>query len=622
MSGMLSSTAVKIHEDMQNQLLMNKQTEAAAAMAKRALAEETAARNAHRVTAVIVFKDPGMNLNLAMRSVGKRSFIREVLIVHDLGGISNSMPKEWSDPPNNVYGKPVKYLPRRGDRKELLKFDACASDADPRNDVCYYQSSTRDTSNYLESLYTSFLRAPHVLHTSVGATTLYSDLQLTFREDAFGIDAGFAYLKAGAFFRRKYASEFIGDPLVAKFDSKKSEDAMPDLETAADSYFSLWLNRPHCELANDIIPYKRDINEPMRYERNAFARRTVLKEAHIAALKKLLSTALVTKMTSPFRLFAPKFAAMRPGFTPPKSQDPAASAPAAVASSGVTSKPTRRNTASGDASEGSQGGRSRRRRKGSGESSGARRLLDVASSGSEAAKFDKGHFASRGADVKGFPGKSAVSENGAGLSLLLSPNSISPFSSIFRGLTKKPNVTHLQRPDGYSSCHDDRCILITNIPPFDPPTEVKAFAATSKLQSLLERDTPGPNCELFRAHQYHFAVDNNADTQWVTTNANVSEGDYFGLDMLRLKKDLKNITLTVAHPFQSHLSLEVSMRGNSWYPITGYSSSHLKGSWKGKAVSAFTYDVSEALSASWKQAFGKAKKKPEKSQEIERPNTW
>ena len=22
-------------------------------------------------------------------------------------------------------------------------------------------------------------------------------------------------------------------------------------------YFSLWLNRPHCELANDIVPYKR-----------------------------------------------------------------------------------------------------------------------------------------------------------------------------------------------------------------------------------------------------------------------------------------------------------------------------------------------------------------------------
>ena len=34
--------------------------------------------------------------------------------------------------------------------------------------------------------------------------------------------------------------------------SQESENKMPDLETAADSYFSLWLNRPHCELANDI----------------------------------------------------------------------------------------------------------------------------------------------------------------------------------------------------------------------------------------------------------------------------------------------------------------------------------------------------------------------------------
>ena len=64
-------------------------------------------------------------------------------------------------------------------------------------------------------------------------------------------------------------------------------------------------------------------------------------------------------------------------------------------------------------------------------------------------------------------------------------------------------------------------------------------------------------CELFRAYQYHFAVDNNPDTQLVTAQTNVSEGDYFGLDMLRLRKDLKTVTLTVAHPFQSRLSLEV-----------------------------------------------------------------
>jgi len=332
MAGMLGQAVLKMQEEMMDQMLAAKQREAASNMARRALAEQAKIREKHRVTAVIVFKEPGTNLNLALRSVCKRNFIREALIVHDLGPEAASMPKEWADPPSSMFGKPVKYLPRRGERRELLKFDACASDADPRNDICYYQSPTRDSSNYLESLFASFLRAPHLLHTAVGATTLYSDMQLTFREDSFGIDAGFAYLKAGAFFRRRYAAEFIADPLVAKSDSAESENKMPDLETAADSYFSLWLNRPHCELANDIVPYKREIGEPMRYERNAFARRTLLKEAHIAALKKLLSAALVTKMTSPFRLFQPSFAALRPDS---KAAAAAAAASAAAAAAGL-----------------------------------------------------------------------------------------------------------------------------------------------------------------------------------------------------------------------------------------------------------------------------------------------
>ena len=150
---MLADAAKKVQEETQTQLIINRYTEAASAMAQRALAEETKAKNSHRVTGVIVFKDHGMNLNLALRSVAKRSFIREVLLVHDLGPESASMPREWKDPPTNVFGKKIKYLARRGDRNELLKFDACASDADPRNDVCYYQAPTRDSSNYLESLW-------------------------------------------------------------------------------------------------------------------------------------------------------------------------------------------------------------------------------------------------------------------------------------------------------------------------------------------------------------------------------------------------------------------------------------------------------------------------------------
>jgi hypothetical protein len=31
-----------------------------------------------------------------------------------------------------------------------------------------------------------------------------TDLELTFHEHSYGVNAGFAYLKAGAFFKRKY----------------------------------------------------------------------------------------------------------------------------------------------------------------------------------------------------------------------------------------------------------------------------------------------------------------------------------------------------------------------------------------------------------------------------------
>jgi hypothetical protein len=63
------------------------------------------------------------------------------------------------------------------------------------------------------------------------------------------------------------------------------------------------------------------------------------------------------------------------------------------------------------------------------------------------------------------------------------------------------NGSHLVRPDGYSSCHDDRCILISNVPPFEPPTQIGSMQLTKKLQALLEKEVPGPNCEAFRTYQ-------------------------------------------------------------------------------------------------------------------------
>ena len=64
---------------------------------------------------------------------------------------------------------------------------------------------------------------------------------------------------------------------------------------AADVFFSLWLNKPPVELANDIVPYKRQIDEPKVYERNAFARRALQREAHVLALKLLLEQSVALR---------------------------------------------------------------------------------------------------------------------------------------------------------------------------------------------------------------------------------------------------------------------------------------------------------------------------------------
>jgi hypothetical protein len=160
----------------------------------------------------------------------------------------------------------------------------------------------------------------------------------------------------------------------------------------------------------------------------------------------------------------------------------------------------------------------------------------------------------------------------------------------------------IKRPDAYSSCANDACVLITNVPPLDPPSpHLDASMLAQRLRTLLLRQLPTQECDVFKAHQYHYAVDGNEATQWVTTNANVSEGDYFGLDMLKLHKDLQNVSLLVAHPFQEQLVLEVSMGGNSWYPVTLLPQNQLKNSWRGFAVSRYTYDLSDALATAWQR---------------------
>ena len=41
------------------------------------------------------------------------------------------------------------------------------------------------------------------------------------------------------------------------------------------------------------------------------------------------------------------------------------------------------------------------------------------------------------------------------------------------------------------------------------------------------------------------------------------------------------------------------MGGKSWYPVSVVPRSKLRSSWRGFAVSSYTYDLSDALAAAW-----------------------
>mmetsp|Transcript_9623 Transcript_9623/g.18686 ORF Transcript_9623/g.18686 Transcript_9623/m.18686 type:complete len:301 (-) Transcript_9623:293-1195(-) len=158
-----------------------------------------------------------------------------------------------------------------------------------------------------------------------------------------------------------------------------------------------------------------------------------------------------------------------------------------------------------------------------------------------------------------------------------------------------------KRLDTVSSCAKDRCLLITNIEVLPRAKNMKAAMLGETLKAKLERKEAGPDCEVFKAHQYHYAVDGNAQTQWVTTNRNVTANDYFGLDLLKLHKDLQSITVSAAHPFQRELVLEVSMDNTRWFPIPVKPTKALQDVWRGFEVFKYTYDMSESLAGAWQR---------------------
>jgi len=478
----IKNEVLDIEKAMTDILANHKGVSQAAELAKMAVREQYELRTKYRAAAIFVFKQQGTNLHLAMRNAAKRNFIKEIVLLHDMSKPVDSFGnpvKEWLKCPKEIYGKPVNYVKSTQPLDELHKFYACASyTKDARTNVCFYQAPARDTENYIESMWATFLRSPSLLYTAVGAMTYYNDAELTFREDAYGIDAGFAYLNAGALFLKSHAVNF-----VKRIEQLQVEDKTmygPDVESpaklyrkSADVFFSLWLNRPPCELSNDIVPYKRQIDEPKVYERNAFARRALQQESHVLALKLLLEQAITYR-----------------------------------------------------------------------------------------------------------DGLAKVSRVGR--------------------VTNRTLATY--RPDAYSSCANDKCLLITNVPAVNPtPTHLNGYQLGTRLKDLLERKLPPQECDVFKAHQYHYAVDGNPSTQWVTTNANISEGDYFGLDLLKLHKDVQNVTVVAAHPFQDEMVVEVSMRGRSWYPVTSRPKGFVKTSWRGFPVTEYVYDLSDSLAAAWQR---------------------
>jgi hypothetical protein len=330
-----------------------------------------------------------------------------------------------------------------------------------------------DACSYTRSLWANFLRQPELIHTAVGATTYYNDLELTFRDDTFGLDTGFAYLHGGAYFLKSHAFNFVMRRRGVKGVFALAQDLL--FKTAADVLFTLWVNLPPQELANKMVPFPTPIGEPKLIERDAFSRRSRSKEAHVFALKALLQDRL--------------------------------------------------SVMNGD--------------------------MAIVSKGVQPA-------------------------------------------------VRKPRAQGAPKVGGpVSSCAGDRCILTTNIEIIGRPKSMKAADLGNQLKALLDRTDPPAACEVFKSHQYHYAVDGNLDTQWVTTERNVTRDDYFGLDLLKLHKDLQSVTVIAAHPFQRDMTLEVSMDAKRWFPITVAPAVEAIDTWRGFEVTRYKYDMAESLAGAW-----------------------
>ena len=168
--------AVDIEQAMTAILSNHEGVSQAASVAKQAVRREHQLRSAYKASAIFVIKQPGTNLHLAMRNAAKQGFIREIVVLHDMSQPTDAFGRAvgaWTDPPRDIYGKPVKYVQSTEDLGEMHKYHACTKHVRAASNVCFYQTVTRDTQGYLGALWATFLRAPDQLVTAVGATTWF-----------------------------------------------------------------------------------------------------------------------------------------------------------------------------------------------------------------------------------------------------------------------------------------------------------------------------------------------------------------------------------------------------------------------------------------------------------------
>eukprot|EP00026_Physarum_polycephalum_P000615 Phypoly_transcript_00616.p1 GENE.Phypoly_transcript_00616~~Phypoly_transcript_00616.p1 ORF type:complete len:1104 (-),score=138.14 Phypoly_transcript_00616:967-4278(-) len=108
---------------------------------------------------------------------------------------------------------------------------------------CYMQDDDWDN-KFLRSLYTNFLRHPHLLHTTTNAFVHFLSWSWTFFDPEINLHSGFSWLGTGAIATKENVQRFI-----------YSQTKLIDREhlILADMYFATWFNQVPYQLQNELF---------------------------------------------------------------------------------------------------------------------------------------------------------------------------------------------------------------------------------------------------------------------------------------------------------------------------------------------------------------------------------